>query len=144
MTAPRTPAQVLAQSRRETSLRKRQAVLDTLQRMAADDEPVSFAAVARLAGVSTWLVYAEGVREHIEAAITRQTHQPVAARSDGRQVSTASLKTELALARQEIAEHSEAEYRAKAAHLASRVGELEAELAAARTSLRRMIREENR
>lgn len=104
MTAPRTPAQVLAASRRETSLRKRQAVLDTLQVITTGDEPISFAAVARRSGVSTWLVYTDGVREHIHNAIAHQAHQPAAACSDGRLASPASLKTELAMARAEVAE----------------------------------------
>ena len=33
---------------------------------------ISFAAVARHAGVSTWLAYAPGVREQIDTAITQQ------------------------------------------------------------------------
>lgn len=104
MTATRTPAQVLAASRREASLRKRQTVLDTVQAIAADDEPITFASVARRSGVSTWLVYADGVREHVQAAIARQAHQPVAALRDGRQASSASLRTELATSRAEVAE----------------------------------------
>ncbi|WP_329361204.1 hypothetical protein [Streptomyces sp. NBC_01483] len=65
--AARTPAEVLAESRRNTSLLKRQRVLDTIRLMLDDGEPISFAAVARAANVSTWLVYAEGVREHVQA-----------------------------------------------------------------------------
>ncbi|WP_180303987.1 hypothetical protein [Streptomyces sp. JV178] len=52
--------------------------------------------------MSTWLVYTEGVREHIQAAIDRQSHQPAKTRSHVRQPSPASLKTDLALARDEI------------------------------------------
>jgi hypothetical protein len=187
VTATRTPAQVLAASRRETSLRKRQTVLDTVHAMAADDEPISFAAVARRSGVSTWLVYADGVREHVQTAIARQAHQPAAAQRDGRQASSASLRTELATTRAEVAElraerdrlrnalranlgqqldqvsnrhlteritelteqarvleRSEAEARAHNAQLTDRVAELEADLAAARTSLRSVMREVNR
>jgi hypothetical protein len=103
MSAPRTPAQVLAASRRETSLRKRQAVLETLQAMVGENTPISFAALARRSGVSTWLVYAEGVREHVQAAIARQDHRPTAALHDGRAASPASLKTDLAMARTEVA-----------------------------------------
>ena len=36
--------------------------------MKAEDEPITLLGVAKSAGVSNWLVYAEGVREHIEAA----------------------------------------------------------------------------
>jgi transposase len=143
--------------------------------------------VARTAKVSTWLVYAEGVREHIEAAIRQQEHEPVVARSDGRQASPASLKSDLMMAREEIIvlrqerdrlrkavrqqlgqqldpvgdrqlteriaelteanrrlERSEAHMRAEAQRLTSRIASLEKDLAATRTSLRRMIRDENR
>ncbi|MEU7297050.1 hypothetical protein AB0A76_28250 [Streptomyces exfoliatus] len=74
--AGRTPAQVLAESRRQTSLLKRQRVFETVRRMLNDSEPISFTAVARAAGVSTWLVYAEGVREHVQTAIQRQERAP--------------------------------------------------------------------
>jgi hypothetical protein len=42
-------------------------------------ETITFPAVARAAGVSTWLVYAKGVREHIEAARGRQAIKPTTA-----------------------------------------------------------------
>jgi hypothetical protein len=185
MTATRTPAQVLAQARRADSLRKRQSVLDALQTMAAAGERITFTAVARAAGVSTWLVYAEGVREHVQEAIDRQEHAPVKEHGSGRQASSASLKTDLALAREEITalreerdrlrdavrqqlgqqldqvsnrqmtdrvteltdqvrqlEDSETRARQEAERLASRVEELEADLAGARTSLRRMMRQQ--
>ncbi|MFC9431849.1 DUF6262 family protein, partial [Streptomyces sp. NPDC056987] len=100
--AARTPTEVLAASRRADSLQKRQRVLDAVQRMLADGEPITFTTIARTAKVSTWLVYAEGVREHVEAAIRQQEHEPVVARSDGRQASPASLKSDLLMAREEI------------------------------------------
>ena len=62
----RTPAEVLRDARRRDSQQKRQRVRDAVARCCSAGEPVSFAAVARAARVSTWLVYAEGVREHIE------------------------------------------------------------------------------
>ncbi|MFC9646776.1 DUF6262 family protein [Streptomyces mirabilis] len=185
MTAVRTPAQVLAEARRADSQRKRHSVLAALQDLAAAGERITFATVARAAGVSTWLVYAEGVREHVQAAIDQQSHEPVKARSQGRQTSPASLKTDLALAREEITslrderdrlreavrqqlgqqldqvsnrqltdriseltaqvrqlERSEAQARTEAEQLGSRVAELQADLAAARTSLRKMIRQQ--
>lgn len=187
MTAPRTPAQVLAASRRETSLRKRQAVFDTLAAIAAEGEPITFTKLARRSAVSTWLVYAEGVREHVQAAIDRQDFQPAAALADGRTASSAGLKAELAMSRAEVAElrserdrlrealranlgrqldqvgnrtlieritelteqarcleRSEAEARAQGTELTERVRELEGELAAARTSLRTILRQANR
>ncbi|MFM9583099.1 DUF6262 family protein [Streptomyces caniscabiei] len=72
MTSPRTPGQVLRESRRKDSRDKRARVLHTLDGLLARGEPVTFTAVAKAAGVSNWLVYAPGVREHIEAARIQQ------------------------------------------------------------------------
>ncbi|MFE7766149.1 DUF6262 family protein [Streptomyces sp. NPDC057438] len=72
MTEPRTPAQVLREARQKDSRDKRARVLSVVGQLIADDEPVTFTGVARAANVSHWLVYAEGVREHIEAARRRQ------------------------------------------------------------------------
>lgn len=180
--AARTPAEVLAASRRADSLRKRQRVLDVVQSMLTDGEHVTFTTVARMAKVSTWLVHAEGVREHIEAAVRQQEHEPVVARSDGRQASPASLKSDLMMAREEITALRQERDRLREAvrqqlgqqldqvssrqltdriteltnanrrleqdaaqlqPLKDRVDELERDLAAARTSLRKMIRSEN-
>jgi hypothetical protein len=65
------------------------------------------AAVAAAAGVSTWLVYAEGIREHIDAARQRQATDgdpPAAAGTHTSQqpVTAAGLRTDLAVARHEI------------------------------------------
>ncbi|MGW0885567.1 DUF6262 family protein [Streptomyces sp. NPDC002671] len=178
----RTAADVLAESRRRTSLRKRQAVLDTVRRMVGDGERITFATVARAARVSTWLVYAEGVREHVEAAIRRQEQARVTGVAEGRRASHGSLQADLAMAREEIkelrgerdrlrlamrqqlgqqldqishrplteriAELTEANRNlerelAKLRPLATRAHELERDLAAARTSLRQMIRDTN-
>ncbi|MBC2637435.1 MULTISPECIES: DUF6262 family protein [unclassified Rhodococcus (in: high G+C Gram-positive bacteria)] len=99
----RVPAEVLKEARRRDSQAKRTKVLAVLQDMVARGEAVTFATVAKQAGVSNWLVYAEGVREHIEAARTRQATQPQKAPT-GSAVGAAGLKTDLALARHEIAE----------------------------------------
>ncbi|MEV8597356.1 DUF6262 family protein [Streptomyces sp. NPDC052012] len=72
MSEPRTPAQVLREARQKDSRDKRARVLSVVDQLIADDEPVTFTGVARAANVSHWLVYAEGVREHIEAARRRQ------------------------------------------------------------------------
>lgn len=100
--ASRTPAEVLAAARQATSLRKRQQVLDAVRTMLDKGEHITFTAVARAAEVSTWLVYADGVRPHIDSAIQRQRRNPAVAQADGRRASTASLHTDLALVRQEI------------------------------------------
>ena len=67
-------------------------------------QSVTFAAVARAASVSTWLVYAEGIREHVEATRQRQASQPVRDQRAGLSPSAASLRTDLELARHEIKE----------------------------------------
>jgi chromosome segregation ATPase len=177
---------VLREARRRDSLTKRQRVLHTITELERQGEPISFAAVARHARVSTWLVYAEGIREHIDAARARQASQPAADRRAGYSPSAASLRTDLELARDEIttlrAERDQ--LRAAMRHqlgrdldsltsaglttrideltghnrelaeqnqqlatdnqeLQTRLSDLETDLAAARTSLRRMIKEQN-
>ncbi|MGW8985122.1 DUF6262 family protein [Streptomyces parvus] len=185
-TAGRTPAQVLRDARRRDSRTKRERVLRTVQQMARDGERITFAAVARAAGVSTWLTYADGVREHIDTAIQNQTPAPQQPDSTSR-ASTASLRTDLELAREEITklrtERDQLQHAARlhlgqqleqagsqdlvtrvqeltqaTAHLEGRlhqvtgektslqrrVVELEDDLAAARTSLRQMIKNQSK
>lgn len=102
MSARRTPAEVLGESRRRDSQAKRGRVLAVLDEMVRRGDPVSFAAVAKAAGVSHWLVYSEGLREHIEAARTQQEGKPRREREAGLSPSAAGLKTDLKLARAEI------------------------------------------
>ncbi|WP_406171901.1 DUF6262 family protein [Streptomyces canus] len=182
----RTPAEVLKAARQRDSADKRGRVLKTVQDMLRDNRRITFATVAREAGVSSWLVYAPGLRERIDQARARQAAQGHQDRQSGRKVSTASEQTDLLLARQEIKrlrtengqlrqqarvhlgqqveqlgnhdlvdrvnELSEENLRLSTAErqaatentgLRQRVTELEDDLAAARTSLRRMIREKN-
>lgn len=98
----RTPGDVLREVRKKDSETKRAKVLSTLDAMKASGEPISFAAVARTAGVSNWLVYAKGVREHIEAAMKSQTKTERRTRQAGTTASTASLSADLEMARAEI------------------------------------------
>ncbi|MGH2500791.1 MAG: DUF6262 family protein [Candidatus Limnocylindria bacterium] len=171
-------------ARRQDSSTKRARVLSTVQEMLAEHTPITFASVARQAEVSTWLVYAPGVREAIEQARARQRDQGATERRFP--TDTSGLATDLALARTEITrlraerqQHQQqlqralgskmdniakadllarvdelsrhnAELAAAAAQqqsdnesLRARITELEDDLAAARTSLRRMIRAEN-
>jgi predicted RNase H-like nuclease (RuvC/YqgF family) len=72
MSESRTPAQVLREARQGDSRDKRARVVSVVDQLLADNEPVTFTGVARAANVSHWLVYAEGVREYIEAARRRQ------------------------------------------------------------------------
>ena len=147
--------------------------------------------MAKAAGVSTWLVYADGIREHIDAARHRQsnhhrrTDTPTA--SSTHPATLASLRADLAIAREQIktlrTERDKLQQRLRLqlgaeleapdrAHLTARVvdletinrqlvaerdaraiethtakgrvTELEDELSAARESLRRVIKAQNR
>ena len=95
-------------ARAKDSNDKRRRVLQTINTMQTAGQPITAAAVATAAGVSTWLVYADGIREHLDAARTRQ-HQtvdgnpPSADPSTAQQpVTAAGLRTDLAVARHEI------------------------------------------
>ncbi|MEV0779607.1 DUF6262 family protein [Streptomyces sp. NPDC050433] len=133
--AARTPTEGLAASRRADSLRKRQRVLDAVQRMPADGEPITFTTIARTAKVSTWLVCAEGVRGHVEAAIRQQLGRQLD--QVGNQQLTARI-SELTNANRRLEQET-----AQLQPLKERVDELEKDLAAARSGLRKMIRAEN-
>ena len=86
---------------------KRQRALAAVQDLEAAGTPVTATAVATAAGVSTWLVYADGVREHVEAAQRRQADRepgpaPRPRQARGEPVSQASLRADLAVAREQI------------------------------------------
>lgn len=181
---PQTDAMVAA--RRADSATKPSRVLAAIDHLLHQGTAVTFAAVAREARVSAWLVYTPELREAIEAGQARQAAL-TAENSRAAQTPPQGLTTELALARAEIArlrterhQHQrqlQAALGARVDHiaktdliervdeltrrnkelsaalsqaqsdngqLAGRVVELEDDLAAARTSLRRMIRAENR
>ncbi len=95
--APRTAG--LLTARTHDSRDKRQRALDAVQALEATGRAVTFPAVARAAGVSTWLVYAQGVREHVETARRRQAAVPAVPKA---QATPVGLRTDLALARVEI------------------------------------------
>ena len=61
----------LKAARAKDSNDKRRRVLQTMKTMETTGQPITAAAVATAAGVSTWLVYADGIREHLDAARTR-------------------------------------------------------------------------
>jgi len=183
MTTARNTQGMVTARRRDSDV-KRGRVIAALQRMLREDTPITFAAVAHQARVSTWLVYAPGVREQIAQARTHQ--QPRPDTRDESNDHARGLRTDLALARAEInklrierGQHQHELRLALGAHidnlakaqlvtrvdeltahntelqttlehqradnrvLQNRVAELEDDLAAARTSLRRMIRAEN-
>jgi hypothetical protein len=182
----RTPADVLRHARQQDSQRKRARVIAVVNDMLTTGTPVTFTTVREAAQGSKWLVYADGVREHIEQARTQQAGRKVRDRRRGLQPSTASLQTDLELARADNARLRTEPDRLKAAvqrglghqvnqlaakDMAARIDELtwanqqlitelsrlrtdnqglnrrlteaEDDLAAARMSLRRMIRSEN-
>ncbi|MFJ3930200.1 DUF6262 family protein [Streptomyces sp. NPDC090029] len=99
--AKRTPGDVLRETRKKDSQTKRAKVLATVDAMKAKGDPITFLAIARTAGVSRWLVYAEGVREHIEAVMKSQVKVDRRTKQAGPEASPASLATDLALVRAE-------------------------------------------
>jgi hypothetical protein len=183
-------AAALKAARTRDSELKRRRTLATLEAMEASGASITFTGVAAAAGVSTWLVYAEGIREHIDAARGRQANDSPAPTPTppGKHTTTpASLRTDLAIARDQIktlrVERDKLQQRLRLqlgaeierpdrAHLSARVADLEAlnrrlvaerdartieadtatrhvaelqdELSAARESLRRVIKSQNR
>jgi Family of unknown function (DUF6262) len=106
MTAPSRAKAMLA-ARAKDSADKRQRALAAVHALEAAGTPVTAAAVASTAGISTWLVYADGVREHVKAARRRQADpasSPPRATAAGGQapLTPGSLRADLALARAEI------------------------------------------
>lgn len=99
-------AAALKAARARESHDKRRRVLDALQTMENTGAPVTAARIAAAAGVSTWLIYADGIREHVDAARRRQAEHPSppspTPAAGGERATPASLRTDLALARDEI------------------------------------------
>ncbi|MDX2524836.1 DUF6262 family protein [Streptomyces europaeiscabiei] len=98
----RTPAEVLKAARQRDSADKRGRVLKAVPDLLRDNRRIAFATVAREADVSSWLVYAPGLRERIDQARARQAAQDQQDQQSGRKVSTASEQTDRLLASQEI------------------------------------------
>lgn len=167
-------------ARRADSLTKRARVLAAIDQLVAEATPITVAAVARRARVSTWLVYNPELRQAVTAAQARRPDKT------GGAPAAAATATDLALARAEItrlrAERDRQEHQlrrslgarveslakadlvervdeltrhnrqlasqlsvanAEGRQLQARIAELEDDLTAARTSLRRVIRAEN-
>ncbi|MFE4756054.1 DUF6262 family protein [Streptomyces mirabilis] len=100
MSESRTPAQVLRDARQKDSRTKRARVLSVVDQLVAAEEPITFTGVARAANVSHWLVYADGVREHIEAARRRQS-RTTRAEARGQAKAPAGWKIEQEIVREE-------------------------------------------
>jgi hypothetical protein len=97
----------LRAARTQDSHDKRRRALTAINALEAAGTPITAAAVARAAGVSTWLLYTDGVREHLDAARRRQAQTSsgpprAVAPTDQAPLTPASLRTDLALARAEI------------------------------------------
>jgi hypothetical protein len=96
----------LRAARAKDSADKRRRALDAIHALEAAGSPITAAAVAHAAGVSTWLLYTDGLREQLDAARHRQaqpTRPPRSATPDDQAPLTpAGLRTDLALARAEI------------------------------------------
>ena len=102
-----TRTQAMLAARAKASQDKRDRAMAAVRALEAAGTPVTATAVATAAGVSTWLVYADGVREHVQAARRRQAERgnaprPAAPPARGEPVTHASLRTDLAVAREEI------------------------------------------
>ncbi|MFC8871159.1 DUF6262 family protein [Streptomyces sp. NPDC057148] len=108
MTAREARAAALKAARERDSQNKRRRVLEVLDSLQRTGTKITFARVAKEAGVSNWLAYSPGLREPIEAARRRQEELGIEATADAvppqSRVSNASLKTDLALAQQQIKE----------------------------------------
>ncbi|WP_267952920.1 DUF6262 family protein [Streptomyces noursei] len=115
--------------------RKRARVLKTLNEMTVKGEKITFLRLARTARVSNWLVYAEGLREHIEEAIKKQSGAAQREAEAGSDVSTESLAADLELATAELRILRAERDQLKAAM--SRLRETEAE----RDQLRELLKE---
>lgn len=134
----------LKAARAKDSELKRRRALAALEAMEASGAAITFTAVANAAGVSTWLVYAPGIREHIDAARCRQANDSPAQTPTPTVKPTmtpTSLRTDLAIARDQIktlrAERDKLQQRLRLqlgaeieapdrAHLTARVADLEA------------------
>ena len=99
-------AAALKAARAKDSELKRRAHASRAETLETSGAAITFTAVAKAAGVSTWLVYADGIREHIDAARHRQsnhhrrTDTPTA--SSTHPATLASLRADLAIAREQI------------------------------------------
>jgi hypothetical protein len=146
----------LKAARAKDSELKRRRALAALEALEATGASITFTAVAKAAGVSTWLVYAEGIRD---LAIARDQIKTLRAERDKLQqrlrlqlgaeleapdrahltARVADLET---INRRLVAERDARAIEADTAD--RRVAELEDELSAARESLRRVIKSQNR
>jgi chromosome segregation ATPase len=101
-----TRTEKLIAARRQAARVKHDHTLQTLQRLARSGAAITFAGLAREAGVSTWLLYNSPELKQAVAEAMRHQSQPEHRSPDLGSPTTAapqSLRTDLELARQEIA-----------------------------------------
>jgi len=97
----------LRAARARDSTAKRRRALTAIHALESAGTAITVCAVANAAGVSTWLLYTDGLREHLDAARRRQA-QPTnsaagtTAPGDHAPVTPAGLRTDLHLARDQI------------------------------------------
>lgn len=96
----------LRAARTRDSETKRRRVLEAVASLEQAGTAITFAAVAKAAAVSSWLVYAPGVREHVEVAQRRQAEAggiptPATLPVPGG-ATPAGLRADLAMAREQI------------------------------------------
>jgi len=104
-TTPQARTAGLRAARARDSNDKRRRALQAVEALEEAGTPLTFAAVAKTAAVSTWLVYTDGIREHVEAARRRQADHDLAPPptvAAQPRATPASLRTDLAIARDEI------------------------------------------
>lgn len=103
-TTSQTRAAALKAAREKDSQDKRRRALEAIAALETAGTPITFPGVAKAAGVSTWLIYSEGIRQHVQAARRRQSeHGPVGSSVPDKQRATpASLRTDLSIAREQI------------------------------------------
>lgn len=106
MTSTQDRTAGLRAARAQDSADKRRRAREAIHALETSGSPITAAAVAHAAGVSTWLLYTTGLREHLDAARRRQA-QPGAAPArttpaDHAPPTPTGLRTDLALARAEI------------------------------------------
>lgn len=92
----------LRAARAKDSQHKRTRVLAAIEALETAGAPITASTVASTAGVSTWLVYADGVKGHLDAARQRQADRPHSTADDSAPVTPESVHTDLAIARAEI------------------------------------------
>lgn len=94
----RAATTALVDARRRHARNKRVHVLETVDAMVNGDSAITFTSVARAAGVSKWLVYAEGIKEYIEKAQSAQAARPRDQETIGARAGAASIRADLELA----------------------------------------------